>query len=99
MKILQAAAAGAVESKDCRVEIEPGNGRLEFTLQSSVIHQFGNRMRQVVFETLERLDVTDAKVTMTDKGALDSTIKARVEAAVYRAAGQQDNIPWGGAVR
>ena len=50
-------------------------------------------------ETLERLEVTNAKVTVVDKGALDCTLKARVECAVYRSNGIAENIPWGGAVR
>ena len=50
--------------------------------------------------TLERLEVSDAKVTVVDKGALDCTLKARVECAVFRSCGQSEaNIPWGGAVR
>ena len=50
-------------------------------------------------ETLDRLHVTDAKVTVIDKGALDCTIKARVECAVYRANGITENLPWGGDIR
>ena len=50
-------------------------------------------------ETLERLDVTNAKVTVVDKGALDCTIKARVECAVYRSNDVKDKLPWGGAIR
>ena len=49
---------------------------------------------------LERLGVTDAQVTVVDKGALDCTLKARVECAVFRSCGQSaQNIPWGGVVR
>ena len=51
-------------------------------------------------DTLARLEVTGAKVTVIDKGALDCTLKARVEAAALRGAGRQgDAVPWGGAVR
>lgn len=32
-------------------------------------------------------------------GALDCTIKARVEGALFRSVGQFDHLPWGGAVR
>ena len=35
-------------------------------------------------ETLEKLDVKDIKIGIVDKGALDCTIRARVEGAVYR---------------
>jgi hypothetical protein len=36
---------------------------------------------------------------MIDKGALDCTIKARIEAAVYRSVLQTEDLPWGGAIR
>ena len=53
-----------------------------------------------MLETLERLGVTDARVTVVDKGALDCTLKARVECAVFRSCGaSEQNIPWGGVVR
>ena len=68
-------------------------------IESSVIHQFGKQIRAVVLETLERLDVKDAKIKVVDKGALDCTLKARVECAVYRSAGITENLPWGGVIR
>ena len=53
-----------------------------------------------MLETLERLEVTSARVTVVDKGALDCTLKARVECAVLRSCGQSaEQIPWGGAIR
>ena len=53
-----------------------------------------------MLETLERLGVENALVSVVDKGALDCTLKARVECAVFRSCGQsQANIPWGGVVR
>ena len=41
----------------------------------------------------------NVKLTIVDKGALDCTIKARIEAAVYRSVGQIEDLPWGGAIR
>ena len=53
-----------------------------------------------MLETLERLGVENARISVVDKGALDCTIKARVECAVFRSCGASEaNIPWGGAVR
>ena len=44
--------------------------------------------------------VSNVRITIVDKGALDCTIKARVECAVYRSCDASGaNIPWGGAVR
>ena len=53
-----------------------------------------------MLETLQRLGVETASVTVVDKGALDCTLKARVECAVFRSCdASAENIPWGGAVR
>jgi citrate lyase subunit gamma (acyl carrier protein) len=79
--------------------IEEGDGKVEFSLESSVISQYGNQIRKVALETLNNLGVNNAKVTMIDKGALDCTIKARIEAAVYRSVLQTEDLPWGGAIR
>ena len=72
---------------------------MELDLESAVIRQYGRRIREVAMETLGRLDVSNARVSIVDKGALDCTIKARVECAVMRAAGHEGSIDWGGAIR
>ena len=99
MKIERAAVAGTLESSDAQITVEPGTEGIELSIESSVIHQFGKQIRAVVLETLERLEVTNARVTVIDKGALDCTLKARVECAVYRANGISENLPWGGVIR
>ena len=81
------------------VTVEDGDGEVDLTLESTVIHQYGNQIRQVVLETLENLDVQNIRIKIVDKGALDCTIRARVEAAVYRSTGQMEQLPWGGAIR
>ena len=99
MEVTRPAVAGILESSDCQVMIEEGDGKVEFSLESSVINQYGNQIRKVALETLKNLGVDNAKVTMVDKGALDCTIKARIEAAVYRSVLQTEDLPWGGAIR
>ena len=86
MEIKKAATAGTLESSDCMVTVEPGEGKVDFSLESSVINQFGNQIRKVALETLERLDIDNVRLTIVDKGALDCTIRARVAAALTRAA-------------
>lgn len=98
MEIKKPAMAGTLESSDCQVTVEPGTDGIELLLESSVIHQYGNRIRQVVMDTLKLLQVERGHISIVDKGALDCTIQARVEGAVYRAAEQTDNVPWGGMV-
>ena len=99
MIIEKPAVAGTLESSDCMVTVEPGDGSIEFELDSAVIHQFGNQIRKVTFETLDSLGVDDVKISIVDKGALDCTIKARIEGAIYRSVEQYDNLPWGGAIK
>lgn len=99
MEILKSAAAGTLESSDCLVTVEPGEG-ITLDLSSSVMNQYGRQIKATVLETLERLGVQNANVTVVDKGALDCTLKARVECAVFRSCdASSGNIPWGGAVR
>ena len=99
MEIKKPAVAGTLESSDCQVTVEPGNGKVDFSLESAVIHQFGNQIKKVTLETLKDLGNDNVRISIVDKGALDCTIKARIEGAVFRAVDQYDNIPWGGAVR
>ncbi len=100
MEILKPAIAGTLESSDVQVAVEPIEEGVELYLESSVMNQYGRQIKNTVLETLERLGVDNVRVTVLDKGALDCTIKARVECAVFRSCGASDaNIPWGGVVR
>lgn len=100
MKIENNAVAGTLESSDLQVAIEPIENGIELDITSSVMNQYGRQIKATVLETLERLEVTNAKVTIVDKGALDCTIKARVECAVFRSCGKSDkNLPWGGVLK
>ena len=100
MEILKPASAGTLESSDLMVTVEPGTDGVDLSLTSSVMNQYGRQIKRTVLETLDRLDVKNAKVTIVDKGALDCTIKARVECAVYRSCDKADrNIDWGGVIR
>ena len=99
MEIKKAATAGTLESSDCMVTVEPGEG-ISLDLTSSVMNQYGRQIKAAVLETLDRLDVKNANVTVVDKGALECTLKARVECAVLRSCDASSaNIPWGGVIQ
>ncbi len=85
-------AAGTLESSDAYITVEEGSG-IEVSLDSSVIKQFGNQIKEVINETLDELSVKNAKVTVVDRGALNCTIKARLSAAIARA--RKENESWG----
>ena len=68
MEIKKAATAGTLESSDCMVTVEPGEGKIDVSLESSVIHQYGNQLRKVALETLKDLDIDNIRITIVDKG-------------------------------
>ncbi|MBO4486316.1 MAG: citrate lyase acyl carrier protein [Prevotella sp.] len=85
---MKEAMAGTLESGDILVQISPADAPgLQIELDSTVAFQFGKQIKKVITETLEGLDIHDARVKATDKGALDCTIRARVTAAAVRATG------------
>ena len=84
-KLLRRAQAGTLESSDVFVALEPGEQGLEIDIDSVVIKQFGEEIRRVVKDELTRQDVTDAKVSIVDRGARECVLRARVETAVLRA--------------
>ena len=73
------------------MEIEPlpaGSG-IELSLTSVVYEQFGKEIEEVIKDTLKGLAVTDVKVIASDRGAVECTIRARVETAVCRGKGEE----------
>ncbi|AOT69604.1 citrate lyase acyl carrier protein [Geosporobacter ferrireducens] len=90
MEIKKMSNAGTMESSDIFVVIEKGYDGIEINLNSTVTYQYGDQIRSVIKQTLESIGMFSAKVTATDRGALDCTIRARVLAAAYRAAESVD---------
>lgn len=86
MEIKKSAVAGTVESSDIMITVAPNQEeKIVIALDSSVEKQYGQEIRELIAKTLSRLNVTAAKVSAVDKGALDCTIQARTLTAVYRA--------------
>lgn len=95
MKIMKNAVAGTMESSDILVTVQPSEQGITIDLTSTVEEQFGRQIRRVICEVLEQLGVEDAEVIAVDKGALDCTIRARVETAVYRSVENgQSEVDW-----
>lgn len=87
MEITRRAAAGTLESSDAYVEIEPGTG-VEVQIQSVVVGQFGADIERTVREVLSECGVENAVIRVSDRGALDCVIRARVETAILRGKGE-----------
>jgi len=85
VKIVKPAKAGTMESNDMYVMIQPNDGGNVIELESIVMKQFGKQIEAVIKETLEKLGVENAMVVAKDRGALDYTIRARIETVVKRA--------------
>ncbi|MCI1984947.1 MAG: citrate lyase acyl carrier protein [Lactobacillus sp.] len=95
MELKHEALAGTLESSDAQVTVRPA-AELTLDIQSSVLNQYGRQIKAVAEATLARLGVTSGEVAIVDKGALDCTLKARIETAVYRSADlSAAGIAWG----
>ena len=88
MEILHAATAGTLESSDVQITVLP-SGELDVTIESDVIHQYGNHIRQLIME------VQHGEIRVIDKGALDCTLEARLETVLHRAADKPVPEKWG----
>jgi citrate lyase subunit gamma (acyl carrier protein) len=85
MRIARKAQAGTMQSSDLMVALEPAD-TLVVEIESTVKQQFDHLIRAVVDEVLARHGVTAGRVRLTDRGALDYAIQARLETALSRAA-------------
>ena len=88
MRIISTAAAGTLESSDAYVRVEPAE-ELVIEIESVVYNQFGDQIREAIHDILYELNVDAGRIFVNDRGALDCVIKARVEAAVKRAGGEE----------
>ena len=79
------AVAGTLESNDILITISSAGGSANsVSLSSIVINQFGPAIRAVIDQCLEASGLLGVEVTVQDKGALECTIKARMETAIAR---------------
>lgn len=84
MKITKKAQAGTMQSSDLMVFLEPAD-ELSVEIESTVKKQFEHLIRARIDEVLGAWGVTAGKVRITDRGALDYAIEARLETALKRA--------------
>ena len=70
---------------DCYIEISlQPDGENYVNLQSRVESMYGNSIRKLCLEILDFFGIKNAKVEITDKGALPFVIAARLEAAIHQ---------------
>ena len=92
MKPKIAAQSGTFESSDVIFLIEPlpDNSGRKLEITSTVMQQFGVSFNRIVEDMLNQYDMTDIHLIAKDKGALEPTIKARLETAIKRSLDQQE---------
>jgi len=76
-------SAGSYESSDCVITVSKSD-RTEIKIESIVFDQFGEQIEKVIKDTLNENNITNILVECFDKGALDYTVKARLETALKR---------------
>ncbi|MDR2787525.1 MAG: citrate lyase acyl carrier protein [Candidatus Accumulibacter sp.] len=84
MEIIKKGVAGTMQSSDLMVFVEPAD-TLRLEIESTVIKQFGHLIRAKADEVLAKNGVTAGFIRLTDRGALDYAIEARIETALQRA--------------
>ncbi|MBP1633984.1 MAG: citrate lyase acyl carrier protein [Acidobacteria bacterium] len=84
MTITRKASAGTMQSSDLVVQVEPAPA-IRIEIESTVKKQFEHLIRARIEALLARHGVTGALVRVSDRGALDYAIDARVETALRRA--------------
>lgn len=86
MKLVKKGKAGTDDDSDILIEVEPAD-TVTIELESRVDQLYGKKIREVIMKTVETLHIEGCIITARDNGALDYTIRARVEAAVRLAGG------------
>ena len=91
-KLLRAAQAGTVESNDIMISVspaEPGSG-CNVTIVSPVLKQYGRQIQAAIEAGVKEKGIEDIIIHANDKGALDCTIKARLNVAILRAVSEEE---------
>jgi len=87
MEVKRTATAGSLESSDVLVTVTPAaNSAVDLKIESIVIKQYGKRIRSVTEEIVKTAGIKGASVLVQDRGALECTLRARLETAIARAA-------------
>lgn len=86
MRINKIGKAGTLESNDILVMVSKIEGdQIQIEVESIVIKQFGEEIKKTILEKVKEMNVEGIRILVQDKGALDFTIRARVETAIKRA--------------
>lgn len=85
MEIKRTASAGTNVTNDIMIEVSPAEEGIHIELDSCMQKLYGKTIEAEIRRVVEAMEVTAANFRITDNGALDYTIEARVETAIRRA--------------
>lgn len=91
MEIKRTAIAGSLESNDALITLRPIDKGIELEINSIVEKQFKDRIEEIAYDTLKRLDVNNVFLKINDKGALDCVLEARIETAILRGRAEKND--------
>ena len=86
MNDIKTAMAGTLESNDILITISTSRqeGQNTIAVDSIVMRQFGSAIIAAIEESLKQFDVGPVHIEARDRGALECTIRARMETALLR---------------
>jgi citrate lyase subunit gamma (acyl carrier protein) len=82
--LLNTASAGTLESSDCLVTVSPSE-KLKLEYKGANSEVFAERTIRLVESIAKKHELNGAEISIQDQGALEITIKARLETALMRA--------------
>lgn len=85
LQIRTNAQAGTMQSSDLLVFVEPSDA-LHVEIESTVKKQYEHLIRDCVIKVMRRMNLSKGRIVISDRGALDYAIDARVETAIRRGA-------------
>jgi len=84
MQIKRKVQAGTMQSSDLMVFLEPAQ-ELTIEIESTVKKQFEHLIRQQIELVLKKHEISAGAIRISDRGALDYAIVARMETGIKRA--------------
>ena len=82
--IVRTASAGTLESSDCLVTLSPAES-IEIDYSGANKKLFQKRTDRIARDVLAEYSAGNARIHIQDQGALEVTLRARIETALERA--------------
>jgi len=83
--------SGSEEKGDCYVEVNLDSKELKIDIQSKVQKLYGKAIRKSVEKILKKFGIHNGIIKVSDKGAYDFVISARIESSLLKAGAEIEN--------